>query len=1621
MTTQKRYKIGLIIHHLENEYSTEVLKGAMIAAEEYDINLILLPGRGINAVADDEKYSIYDYQYNVLYHYISSQNLDALIISAGTIGSYISHDEMLQFLRSFAGLPIITMEVEYPGYPCVYFNTNGMKLAVNYLIQECGCNKIAYVSGPAGNPDAMNRMQCYQQTLQENGISYHPDLVGYGNFSESSEDTVRELLLRNPNIDAICFANDKMCVGGYHVLEEMGIRIGKDVMITGFDDSEVATSLKPMLTTVRTNLSEMGYRAIIQAIAFIQNGTAESISLDSSLVVRESCVSKKHADFSSIYAQQLSESNAPKEIISAVMSQFIYQTKNLENIVAIQEIRTLMENILTLLIQNKEIPIALYLQRIDAVFYQTEHMPVPIGTLKKVMRLFMEIAQQFCRMKNRDFSPVQKIYDAFLEQLIDYSIRHQYLLENQLTYSNFLISNISADMSAHCDNEEKSFYSIVSNLQKVNFKSSYIFVFDVPLVHYAYEKWNVPETSYLKAFHTGNHFERVAPEDQAVPTLSCIDRALSADDQRHTMILTPLFSNEEQYGIFLCELEIENFSQIYSVAPQICSAIQLTRLVKELEGDLEEVRFDNQRLKSISNSDEMTGVYNQRGFFRFTNMLLQSPVSVGKNGVLIAADLDNLRVINDTFGREEGDHAILTAVSFLKKSFRSTDIIARLGDDVFAVFAIVTQEEYVGKIYGRIQETMQSYNESSDKPYNVTMSIGIHRVLCSTQERIEDHMQHAYEALDQDKMLKNRNVIKSFVQEKMRSNKTVSKSGKMKTTAVLYQNLLQLEREIQEKQLSSEKPYYICIHTTIHTPESATTIAKMLQQRFPHAVIAGTSASAVLYEAKPIENACLILFTEFTYSNVRTLLLPFQKRRPADLAELIVHSACSKNTQAVFLFFTGYFSSINTLLEIFNQYRPDVILSGGIVSPADALQNSFVFTPEGSMEHALLLIIFDSDNMAVTSDYAIGCEPISEEAEITRMDGETIAEIDGVDAVTWYTEMLGITRKKLEEKNNGEYLGNRFPLLLSGHRHSICFVAVHPEKQTLQLQFSDAYIGQKLRLGYISPIVSARENKEITKTMAASPMQSLFGYPCLTRCNIMSCCTEWELSPYQDANLYGAYMHGEIGSKGGINTFTNGANCLVSIAESQTYKKIMPQLLDNVRYLDDPHQPYLNHVLKQQFAMQKRKEKILAEASKQSEAVDAAMYHDSLTNLENVNKFLYDNQTARYNKLCMISIGKSERLLGHLGHERMNALYLQTVAEILQHLEGKNVRVYANEPYSFFFTATAEMPADDFIALCEQICADCITCSSEDNTINGINQFDLVLEEENLLEKAKMCMAEHSARNSRFYIYDKNDENPDDVNRALLITKALTDAIEEDGIVPFFQPICCNANMKIQKFESLMRIRDRKGNLYAPGQFMDIAKEYCLYLQISRIMIEKVFSLFRNRTESVSINLSAYDICSPDFEEFLFEMLERQPESLRNRLIFEILESEDFRDKQQLTAFVERVKQYGVQIAIDDFGSGYSNLLEIVEIKPDFIKLDGELITNIDQQQNKQLCIRSVAQMATGFHAQLIAERVETAAEQQTISDLGIHFTQGYYFSKPLPFEEIDNFLAEHNRKFHLE
>jgi len=201
---------------LDNDYAYEVCKGVDYAAKELDVNLIVFPGMYMNASYNDPKNARFDYQYNSIFYYASKHTLDALIVSIGSIGSFISENDMIAFLKNF-DVPILTIEIEIPGYPYLYTEgKTGMRQAVEHLIKEHGKTKIGMVSGRKENADARERLETYKAVLRENNIPVDNNKIVYGDFSEFTEEIVTDLLNRNPDLEAIVFANDQMAIGGVY-------------------------------------------------------------------------------------------------------------------------------------------------------------------------------------------------------------------------------------------------------------------------------------------------------------------------------------------------------------------------------------------------------------------------------------------------------------------------------------------------------------------------------------------------------------------------------------------------------------------------------------------------------------------------------------------------------------------------------------------------------------------------------------------------------------------------------------------------------------------------------------------------------------------------------------------------------------------------------------------------------------------------------------------------------------------------------------------------------------------------------------------------------------------------------------------------------------------------------------------------------------------------------------------------------------------------------------------------------------------------------------------------------------------------------------------------------------
>jgi len=175
-----------------------------------------------------------------------------------------------------------------------------------------------------------------------------------------------------------------------------------------------------------------------------------------------------------------------------------------------------------------------------------------------------------------------------------------------------------------------------------------------------------------------------------------------------------------------------------------------------------------------------------------------------------------------------------------------------------------------------------------------------------------------------------------------------------------------------------------------------------------------------------------------------------------------------------------------------------------------------------------------------------------------------------------------------------------------------------------------------------------------------------------------------------------------------------------------------------------------------------------------------------------------------------------------------------------------------------------------------------------------------------------------------------------------------------------------------------------------------------VYEKMMRIMLDKSFKMFSNKQVEFSLNLSYEDISNNAFIKYLYEKVGEF--STPSNIIFEILETDFIEDFSIVEKFTQKIRTFGCKIAIDDFGSGYSSMENILKLKPEIIKIDGSLIKDIDKSTESITIVRNIINMAKELKAETVAEYVHSKDVYEVVKKLGVDYLQGFYLYKPKAF-----------------
>lgn len=830
----------------------------------------------------------------------------------------------------------------------------------------------------------------------------------------------------------------------------------------------------------------------------------------------------------------------------------------------------------------------------------------------------------------------------------------------------------------------------------------------------------------------------------------------------------------------------------------------------------------------------------------------------------------------------------------------------------------------------------------------------------------------------------------------------------------LFTGIEQLQNSIQSKELNSDEKYLICIHTAIHTKESINELVKDIKGLFPNALIAGTSSCDVIYLGQLYSDKCLISFISFEKTNVVIKTFDYDST-PKDIAKS-VYNNCTPETTLMFNFFSDHYIKAAEYVDHINNLGCKVKIIGGLVSNPSSGESPYVFTENGVSENTLLVVYFNNKELLISNHAITGHVPVGDYHTVTKTDGSYVLEIDNIPATQWFKDLVGT--ESFLDIQSPSYSGDddvllRFPMMLKGYLGASRNLQYLGSENKVSQYFIDCPEGLQFRVAYLSRFTYADEWEKASEILGNHPIEGMFCYSCVLRKVWFDHCAEWEMKHLSVGEVCGALLHGEIGGKDSANEFLNGTCNLLTISESLKYVSINTNLLHEI--LNENHQDkfkdYYYHALENQTKqMIDSNSSLRDQISKQENILNEKMFIDIYTGFENHNKLIYDYCDGAYKNGCLVTVESGEIAVSHFGAHTFGNILAKGIVKIKEYLTANypdlKTKLYIYDDYSYIIVTEDNNQYDLFEKCVHDLYLNFGTCNVDNFNYSYVNRFILVLNQENMLDKIKLAKANSSNMHDRYIKYDESLGLETAVEELMHTVMVINYAIENDGVIPYFQPIFDNSTGKIGKFEALMRLKDENGKLYFPGDFMDAAKKQGLYPQLSRIIIKKIFDLFENRTEAVSINLSAIDINSTETRNMIYERLEKIGDA--SNFVFEVLESEEFRDDDVLKHFIQKVRKHNVRIAIDDFGSGFSNLLEIAKLSPNYIKIDGQIVREVTDSEMHQKIVGTILHLAKEFNIDLIAEYIENKELQDYASDNGVRYSQGYYFSKAVPFEEID-------------
>ncbi|MFA0639819.1 EAL domain-containing protein [Vibrio cyclitrophicus] len=808
------------------------------------------------------------------------------------------------------------------------------------------------------------------------------------------------------------------------------------------------------------------------------------------------------------------------------------------------------------------------------------------------------------------------------------------------------------------------------------------------------------------------------------------------------------------------------------------------------------------------------------------------------------------------------------------------------------------------------------------------------------------------------------------------------------------------------REWSDNKQYLIQLFSA-QSSDVARGIASIALKRLNRATLIGQSARHVICD-NCLESTCtLIIISEFNETRLSTAVQPFTGNPSHDSQALTAQLNLSEDTKTVISLCDQVEGRDYPIYNAFENLPYALPVAGGLCH-----ENEFgrwVMHNEEIYQHACVAVALSNPKLKVWSDAYSEWNPIGMKLRVTRAEGHRLYALNDKPAIEVFKHYLA------DGKDLPFSQLMSFPLYRElGRKKGISTPLRINDDGSIEFD-SPWHVGEEAQFCYNHPSLTAEKVRHGAEMLAIHQPESVIIYNCVSRLEFID--SKLELKPFEGiVNTCGAYCMGELYRNEDRQEILHHSLTYIAMRESDE--------IDEFRcggyQRDSTVSPLLNLVRNAVADLDRMNIQMEEKLHQQARRLTESYRIDSRTGLPNrivlkerLNMILFTEHLLtliltnfhQVNEKYGYQVG--DQLLQDLSNYFVERLHLRVVKESKVKVELFSIGV---GEWAIIFNASVDSTkieqrfvefADDIehtnfepygltdidylsVSLCGGFASRCDFLSDSGDQI--------------LLKAIEA--RRYGVRNNTHITNAKNIQvSEEDRKEQLGWLSCVSRAILDQNIITYSQPIVAAGTHEMIAQECLVRIMESDGSIIPPGKFLPIIADTHLYTRLSRHMIKSTIGYMADKQSSFSINLSPQDLLS----DKTLEVLEAAISGMNDptRLGLEVLESEQIKDYGRMIEVCDHFRALGTRIIVDDFGSGYSNIDEIIKLEPQVIKLDGSLIRNIDKDEKQRNITSQLVRLCQVFNAKTVAEFVHNQQVCDIAEQMGVDYLQGYHFGEP--------------------